>query len=144
MALSILDIPFPLVPLPQCPCIPPTPSFFEFCGLRLAVSVDVVGAVLGSLLVLLRPSWGHLGPSWGYLGPSRGHLGAILGLSWAILGPSWTGQQVNGRLGGRFGGVAPVSISICGNGPDQTIRHRPFLSMICRSLLTVLIQPTGN
>ena len=77
---------------------PPAPCAFrrtgensKFLHRGLAANVDVVGVVLVSLLVLLRPYWVS---------------------SWVPLGGSWVsfaGQRVNGiGLGGRFGGAAPV------------------------------------
>ena len=71
-----------------------------FCARVLAASVDVVGAVLGLFLVLLRPSWGPLG---GFLG----FFWALLGSSWVLLG------QANGSTGQRVDGTT-------GNGPTES------------------------
>ena len=81
----------------------------------LGANVDVVGAVLGLFLVLLKPSWGPLGCSWGLLGLLLGALKLLLG---ALGAGQWvnrsTGRRDNGQrvigigLGGRFGGVARV------------------------------------
>ena len=35
----------------------------------------VFGAIFGSLVGWLWPTWGHLGPTWCRLGPTWGHLG---------------------------------------------------------------------
>ena len=82
----------------------------------LAGKIDVVGAVLGSILVLLGLSWGPLGCSWFSLGlffaplvVLLGALGASQPTNQPTTGRRDNGQRVNGiGLGGRFGGAAPV------------------------------------
>ena len=63
----------------------------------------VFGAIFGSLVGWLWPTWGHFGPTWCQLGPTWGQLGPTwgqLGPTWANLGPTW--GQLGAKLTPRF------------------------------------------
>ena len=64
-----------------------------FCHRGLAGKIDVVGAVLGSILVLLGLSWGPLGCSWCSLGPFFAPLVVLLGALGASQMVDWYTEQ---------------------------------------------------
>ena len=64
---------------------------------QMAIFGDILG-YLGLLLLILGPSWRHLGRS-------AGHLGAISALLMALLGPSW-GHL--GLLGAMLAALGPM------------------------------------
>ena len=85
----------------------------------LAGKIDVVGAVLGSILVLLGLSWGPLGCSWCSLGPFFAPLVVLLG---ALGAGQPTNQPTNQpRVDGTTGNGSTESGSVAGSGAQPLL-----------------------